>query len=660
MNNFTRALRDAFRFWPLLAIATLCSIGNGALWGLNIGAMFPVIEVTIAGESLGQWIDGEITAGTERVAALDRQIATVREEIDSVVAAKNRSPIEVADAVADHQYKISILETQRRAEQTGLSSSRRLKPYIDRYLPSSPFRTVLVVMAAIMVATGIKHVFQFTNTALVGIIAARITRRIQQSLYERALTLDPATFAQHGTSGFMAHITHTTNMLSSGITNVYGGAIREPLKMISCLIGAALICPRLLLLTLIVVPIVVGLLAVVSGRLKKVCRRLLEQSMGLHHVMFESLNHLRTVQAYGRERHEQGRFNVATLDMQRFGVKITMFNALNRPLTELLAIGMMATAILAGSYLVLYRTTTILGITMTDRPLGPGSLLIFFGLLVGASDPVRKMSTVISGINTGAVAANMLYPILDQQSRIQSPTSPVTVASPHREIAFNDVTFGYQPEHPVLQNVSLSIPHGSTVAILGPNGSGKSSLIHLLSRFYDPDIGSVTMDGIDLREMDLSDLRRRTALVTQSTELFNETIRYNLAYADEGIDAGGIATHQLGSHADFIDGLSEGIETVVGQGGNRLSGGQRQRIALSRALLRDPELLILDEATSQIDAMSEQAIFDEISAQRGRRTVIYITHRRELAAGADMVIDVDCGHIHVSRREPNTANLVAA
>ena len=161
-----------------------------------------------------------------------------------------------------------------------------------------------------------------------------------------------------------------------------------------------------------------------------------ERAMGLHHVMLETLNNIRTVQSYGRETHERERFEKATMDMQKFGMKITMFNAFNRPLTELLALGMMTTAVVAGSYLVMNRATEIAGITITDRPLGPGAILIFFGLLVGASDPVRKMAAVIDGINTGAVAADLLYPLLDQPSRIAKSSRPL-----YRPIA-HTVPFG--------------------------------------------------------------------------------------------------------------------------------------------------------------------------------------------------------------------------
>ncbi|MEM0927399.1 MAG: ABC transporter ATP-binding protein, partial [Planctomycetota bacterium] len=491
----------------------------------------------------------------------------------------------------------------------------------------------------------------------VALVAARITRRIQQRIFAKALVLDQASFAGHTSGGFVAHITYTTNMLSGGITSFYGGAVREPLKLISCLIGAAIICPRLLLLALTIVPLVAALIYLVSRSLKRVCQTLLERAMGLHHVMLESLNNIKTVQAYCREDHEQARFDAATMDMQRFSMKITCYNALNRPLTELLAIGMLSTAIIAGSYLVMFRATEIFGVQITNKPLGPAAMLMFFGMLVGASDPVRKLSGVIAGINTGTVAANLLYPMLDQESRIQEVADPVTTPRPHRTLRVADVNFSYDGLQQVLQNVSLEIPHGTTVAIVGANGSGKSSLINLLCRFYDPQGGGLYLDDADIGRMRLADLRGRIALVTQATELFNEDIYYNIGYGNPSASHEQIErAAEAAFAADFIrNDLPEQFRTVLGQDGHRLSGGQRQRIALARALLRDPDILILDEATSQIDLESERLIFDSIHRECRHRTVIFVTHRPGILDVADLILRVDRGVIDVERPLRNQA-----
>ncbi|TWT82708.1 Lipid A export ATP-binding/permease protein MsbA [Planctomycetes bacterium CA13] len=642
MKNFRRALGDAFRFWPLLLLATLCSVGTGALWGSNIGALFPVIKVTIAGESLQQWVDNEIDATENRIVSIENDIKAVEQQFQ--------------EAEAEDQLQVEALNVQLDAEIASLKSSKAMKPWIDDYMPASPFQTVVFVMCLLCIGTGIKHVLMIANTYAVSLIATTIARQIRQQIFAKALSMDQAGFAGYGNSGFVAHITHTTEMLSGGIVSVYGGAIREPMKLLSCLIGASLICWRLLLLSLVVVPVVVFMIVMLSRFLKTICQKFLEQSMGLHHVMLESLSNIRTVQAYTRESHEQARFDKATRDMQGFSMRIVLFNALNRPVTEILALGMMGTAIVAGSYMVLNRATMIWGIPIADRPMGVASMLIFFGLLVGATDPVRKMAQVIDGINTGMVAANMLYPLLDRQALIADPTEPVERPTPHRFIELNQVHFSYDGVHNVLNDVSLQIPFGSKIAIIGPNGAGKSSLINLICRFYDPQQGAVCLDGVDIRSLRLKDLRRHIALVTQTTELFNETIAYNIAYGVEQATREEIVAAAKLAHADdFVTNeLPEQYDTMIGHNGLRLSGGQRQRIALARAILRNPEILILDEATSQVDMESERLIFQTLDESCKDCTVIFITHRATMLDRADFLLSFEHGTMTIERQPCDT------
>jgi ATP-binding cassette subfamily B protein/subfamily B ATP-binding cassette protein MsbA len=367
-------------------------------------------------------------------------------------------------------------------------------------------------------------------------------------------------------------------------------------------------------------------------------------------VILEALSNLKTVQAFSMEAAELARFDRATRDMQRFSLKTEFYNALTRPITELLGVGMLGTAIIIGAYLVLNHETHVLGIQVCSRPLSVASMLVFFGLLIGATDPIRKLSTVLSAINTGVIAADMLYPILDRPSFIRDPQIPVAAGRPHRHLEFRDVTFAYDGREPALKNVSVIIPFKAMVAIIGPNGSGKSSFVNLLCRFYDPQQGSVALDGVDLRSMRLAELRARIGLVTQNTELFNEDITYNLGYGSPGCSQEEIVKAAKMAHAhQFIMELPDGYRTVLGQNGHRLSGGQRQRIALARAILRDPEILILDEATSQIDLESERLIQSTLEEFGRDRTVVFITHRTTMRDMADVTLQIDNGRVTVEQ-----------
>jgi ATP-binding cassette, subfamily B, bacterial MsbA len=245
------------------------------------------------------------------------------------------------------------------------------------------------------------------------------------------------------------------------------------------------------------------------------------------------------------------------------------------------------------------------------------------------------------------MAADFLYSILHSKPVLPQAANPITLAGRHNSLSLKNVSFHYHSEHPILKDIDLQIPFGCTIAILGSNGSGKSTLIQLLCRYYDPVDGSIAMDGVDVRQMATQDLRQRIALVSQSTELFNRTVMENIQYGSPNStrEAAIEAAKMAHAHQFVMESLSEGYETIVGQSGQRLSGGQRQRIALARAILRNPEILILDESTSQIDMSSEIQIRETLQSMKGKMTIIIITHREALIALADHVYHLQDGHL---------------
>jgi subfamily B ATP-binding cassette protein MsbA len=247
----------------------------------------------------------------------------------------------------------------------------------------------------------------------------------------------------------------------------------------------------------------------------------------------------------------------------------------------------------------------------------------------------------------------MLYPLLDREPLIQSPPCPSPTVRPHRKLELRNLSFAYRDNDFVLRDIDLEIPFGSKIALIGANGSGKSSLIHLICRFYDPQHGDVLLDGVNLRELALEDMRARIGLVTQQTELFNDTILYNIRYGSLNASDGQVRRAADMAHAhEFIMAFPEQYETRVGQSGQRLSGGQRQRIALARAMLRDPEILILDEATSQIDLESEKLINQALTEFSEHRTLIMITHRLANLHLVDRVYELNHGCMRLRETRP--------
>jgi len=435
-------------------------------------------------------------------------------------------------------------------------------------------------------------------------------------------------------------------MLANGITAFYGGAVTEPLKIIACLGCAMMVSWQLTLACLVLAPVVGFLMVWLNRRMRHNSTSILSQSKSFHHVLLEALNNVLTVQVYTMEPFERRRFRDCTADMMRIGMHHTFYRALANPITEVLGIGMVATAIAVGAWLVINQETRIFGITMTEQPMTVSGIMIFFGFLIGASDPVRKLSGVITGLNMGCVGAQGLYPLLDTESRLKEATEPKRRPSPHREIRLEGVSFSYDGVDTVLADVDLTIGFGERVAIVGPNGGGKSTLMNLICRFYDPTAGRVLLDGVPLTEIALADLRRRIAMVTQQTELFNETILYNIRYGrwDATVEEIEEAARKARAH-EFISEFPDGYRTMVGPNGFRLSGGQRQRIALARAFLRDAEILVLDEATSQIDVESERLIHEALASYVENRTVLMITHRASTLALANSIVEIEHGRV---------------
>lgn len=666
MRNFGRALKQAKPYWRTLVVAAFCSFSVAALWGANIGAFYPILEVTIRGKSMHQWIDEECDKSTAAVQQMQAQVDSQKQLVDSQkqladsqkqiegLEPSQSTPQGQKQAMAKAMLVLADLESQLKADRAKLLGYKQMQPWIKSYVPSNPFNTIAVIVLALMVSTLVKHVLLIGSEVLVGRVSLDISRSIRMQVFEKGLAMDRAAYANYGTSGFTSRITHTTEMLSRGLMNALGSALREPLKVVACLLGAAIICWRLLLLSVIIAPIVGWLLYHVTRRLREVSRNELSKAEGYHAVMLESLGNINTVQSYRMEEYEQRRFGDATLSMRDFGLKFIFYTSLTKPIIEFLGLGMLGTTIIGGAYLVLNQQTSLLGIPICDEPLSVSALLVFFGMLVGVSDPLRKLSAVYASIYAGCMAADSLYPMLDHTNAIRDPEEPQTAPAPHRMLQLRTVDFGYTPKQLILRSVSLDIPFGSTVAIVGPNGSGKSTLIHLLSRFYDPVGGSLCFDGIDFRDLKVDDVRKRIALVNQHTELFNNTISFNIRYGRPDATDAEVewAAKQAHAHEFISTALSDGYDTIVGQNGNKLSGGQRQRIALARALLCDPEILILDEATSQIDMQSEQLIRETLAEHRNERTMIIITHREKLLELADRVFEVVDGHL-IEQITPN-------
>ena len=638
MNNFGRVLKICLRYRLTVAASVLCALSVAVLWVANLGTVYPFVEVVFRGQSLREWSVAEIDKSQKSGATLAAEIAELEAELE-----QNPSEDEANRIAAN----IGMKATEREAEQRAVEFHQWLQPYIYNYLPEQPFQTLLIVVAFLLVGTMVKALFLISGTVLVERVSHLGTLDLRKEFYRRSLRMDLGSFNESGTSELITRFTHDMECVANGVRTVFGRAVREPLKMIACFVGAAWICWRLLILSLVVAPLAAYLITKLSGSIRRANRRALTEMSGIYNNLAETFRTIKLVKACTMERHERRKFHDRSKEYYLKSMKIARYDAMVRPATELMGILTICLAIIAGAYLVLNQETHLLGLKISDRALSPGLLLLFYTFLAGVSDPGRKLSDVFAQIQRAAAASDRIYELLDREPAIQDPPAPKAMPRHQRAITFENIHFDYGDSQPVLNGVDLTIPYGEAVALVGPNGSGKSTLANLIPRFYDPVDGSVKIDGVDLHDARIRDIRDQIGIVTQETLMFNDTVWSNICYGAAEATRDEVLAASKQAHADsFIRGqLEDGYDTIVGEQGSRLSGGQRQRIALARAILRDPSILILDEATSQIDLESQQVIHDVLADFIKNRTTVFITHRRATLDLVDRIIVMDAGRI---------------
>ena len=682
MKSFARALKYALRQRLTLVAAMVCAVAVAILWGGNITAVYPLVEVVLRGQSVPEWIDQRIAYGTQVQASYDRQArrlagllqvdmpdqrrrelqrtlslldATAVDERDRAAVlerAKEKARLErllalrttaewpaaVADQLAEARHRVA-------AEADEIARMRAVRPLLRAVMPVTPFPTLLLLLGLLLIATLVKDLLLVASNLLVARLAQSAGYALRGEFFRRTLDMDLMATHAHGQSDLMNRFTSDLSTVTLGIQVFFGRALREPLKMIVCLMGAAYCSWRLLLLTLLLTPAAAYLIRWLAKSLKRANRRAMEKMSQIYAALTEVLGGIRVVRAFAMEPYERARFDQTTKQYYRKAMKIARYNALISPMNEILGACMIGVAVLASGYLSLNHETHLLGIKISDRRLTTGACLLFYAFLAGTIDPARKLADVFGNLQQAMAASERVFQMFDREPKTRDPAVARPLARHSKSLVWEHVCFAYEEGRPVLTDIDLCIPFGQSVAIVGPNGSGKSTLVHLLLRFFDPDSGSVQVDAIDLRDVRQRDLRRQIGLVTQETLLFDDTVLENIRYGTpEATERQVIDAARRGLAHDFIVGrLPDGYGTRIGP--DRLSGGQKQRIALARAILRDPPILILDEATSQIDLESERLLHRALGEFLADRTTILISHRLSTLVLADRIVVMEAGRI---------------
>jgi ABC-type multidrug transport system fused ATPase/permease subunit len=551
---------------------------------------------------------------------------------------------------ASLRYHLGQLRNEKAGEELWLGRYQRLKPYIYRYVPSDSFRNLLLLIGLVVVGVAIKGLFTFMQELLVADVMQRTQFDIRNLFFRRTLNLDLGSFSDQGSAELMARFTNDMDSFGQGLVTLMSKLVREPMRVIFCLCGALYLNWRLTCLTLVVVPISAVTTYRVGKTMKRAMRRSLESMSSIYKILQESFQGIKVVKAFAMERLERRRFFIETKNFYRKAIRVAMIDAASDPALEMLTLVTVAIALLAGSYLVLKQTIYldfgVLKIQLASQVMAIEELLTLYAVLAGISDPIRKLSNVHSKLQRAAAASDRICALMDREPQVVE--SPTAIEPPrHRQaIEFDDVHFRYPGRPPLLQGISLTVQHGETIALVGPNGCGKTTLMNLLPRFWDVESGSIRIDGEDIRGLRIRSFRRQIGIVPQETILFQGTIAANIAYGDPSAPRDRVVEAATRSYAhQFIMAMPDGYETLIGERGHGLSGGQRQRIALARAMLRDPSILILDEATSAVDIQDEALIRKAIEEFSRGRTTFLISHSLGTIQFAHRIVLIDEGRV---------------
>ena len=637
MNNFGSVLKIAAQRRLALVGILLTSSLIAVLWGANIGTLYPLVEVVFKGDSLPSYASTRIQTSAAELVEIDEQIKGLSA---SSFEAEGQQKVAL-------QMELQTLEIRRKVVGDSTYWLKKAKPWIDQYAPTDAYSTLLMIVVMLVGGTAVKLVALMANLLLVQYVAEKTAFDLRSIFFRKSLSLDLDSFGENGSAELTSRLTNDISHVSGGISVLLGRMVREPLKMFVCVAGAMFICWRLLLLVMIVTPILALVMIYLSRAIRRASRRAMEEMSQLYGMLNDAFAGIRVVKAFNTQAYERAKFRHGTHAFYLKSMKIAFYNMLARSSSEMLGMATVGMAILAGGYLVVNQETHLFGLRMSQQPLNVGDVLMFFGFLIGASDPARKLTDVWSGLQRGIAATTRVYEIINQPVKVKEPVNPISMSRPHRQISFRDVGYQYASGPKVLQGIDLQIAFGETVAVVGPNGCGKSTLVSLLCRFDDPQTGDVMLDDVSVKEMRTRDLRRRIALVTQRTSLFEDTLENNIRYGSPGADSHAVVrAAKLAFADDFIRNKTpHGYQTLLGTGGVRLSGGQMQRITLARAFLRNPDILILDEATSQIDMESEQLIHRALKKFLVNRTGVMITHRPSSLVIADRIVVIESGRV---------------
>lgn len=510
------------------------------------------------------------------------------------------------------------------------------KEFKDFILSGTVENVLLKISLLILFAYLGKNIFGYLQAYFLAYVEQGVIKDIRDDAYSHLHKLPMSYFKAERTGNLISRITNDVTVVQSSVSVVFLNMIREPLTII-VFVGIALsISPKLTLFSFILLPFSIGIIVWIGLKLRKQSSKIQAKLADITTVLHETITGVKVVKAFGMEQYEMKRFKAQTYNFFRMVLRMIRLRNAAGPITEFLSVAVGVVIIYYGGRLVLEQH-----VLKASEFLG--FLLAIFQLM----PPIKELGSLNNRIQESSAAGERIFEILDTKPNIVDADNAVEVNDFKNEIKFDNVSFRYEDsEELILNNINFTAEKGEIIALVGSSGAGKTTLSELLPRFYDPTSGRILLDNKDIKEIKIQSLRKLMGIVTQETILFNETVRENIAYGLDDYPIAKVMEVAKAANAhDFILELPKGYNTIIGERGTKLSGGQRQRISIARALLKNPPIMIFDEATSSLDNESEVLVQEAIERLMEDRTTFVIAHRLSTIKNADRILVLDKGEI---------------